>query len=81
MSPYEVKMWSSGSSTEAPEELETPIPSHSDPFLKFTEIPYADASKEDFEKLDKQIGEMLRDSKELTALLTRGLAVGRFFPK
>ena len=81
MRPYETKMWSRGASTEAPEERETYVPSHFDPVLQFMEIPYDDAKREYLEMLDKHIGEMLSDSKELKVLLTSELALGRFVPK
>ena len=80
MRENEVRLWSNGQSTEAPEELETPEPSHFGPVLQFMEIPYEEARAEYFEILDSHIGEMLKDSKGFKDLLNSELALGWFVP-
>ena len=56
------------------------MPLHFAPVLYSMEIPYEEARKEYFDILDKHIGEMLSESKELKALLTSELALDRFVP-
>ena len=80
MQENEVRSWSNGENTEAPEEMETPEPSHFDPVLQFMEIPYEEAKAEYFEMLDAHVGEMLKDSIGFKQLLNSELALGRFVP-
>ena len=40
LKPFEKILWSNGETIEAPEDAETPMPSHFDPVLQFMEIPY-----------------------------------------
>ena len=80
LKPFEKILWSNGETIEAPEDAETPMPSHFDPVLQFMEIPYDEAMKEYHDILDKHIGEKLKDSVEFRKLLTSKLALGRFVP-
>jgi len=81
LKPNEKILWSDGETIEAPEDAETPMPSHFDPVIQFMEIPYDEAIKEYHEILDKHIGEMLKESVDYRKLLTSKLALGRFVPK
>ena len=48
MQKNEVRDSSNGQNTEAPEESETPDPSHLNPVLLFMEIPFEEAKAEYF---------------------------------
>ena len=69
-----------GENTEAPEEIETPEPSHFDPVLQVMEIPYEEAKAEYFEMSDAHVGEMLEDLIGIKQLLNSELALGKFVP-
>ena len=58
----EVRDWNNGQNTEAPEEIETPEPSHYDLVLQIIEIPYEESKAEYFDILDGHIGEMIKES-------------------
>ena len=78
MRENKVKDWSNGQNTKAPEEFETPEPSHFDLVLQFMETSYEEAKAEYFDILDSQIGEMLNESPGFKQLLNSTLALRRF---
>ena len=78
---YEVPLWSDGVVEEAPEDMDTPMPCAFESVLRFMEVPYEEARAEYFELLKTHIGEALRGSPEVLAVLKDELAVGRFVPQ
>ena len=80
LEPGEVIQWSEGIRLESEEELNTEVPCSFTEALNFMEVSHEEALKVYEESLDKHIGDFLKSSKRLRAILESDMAKSVFVP-